>query len=372
MKILYVAREVNHHLLPFAEALETIFPGEVWYAAIDEYETRRSVMHFPKYKRNWIFTIDDNRPLFTSLFEEADVVICHAWDFYSLILKRVQNGKLTFYFSERWFRPPYRKLRLIKPGFFKMYNNFKKITRYESFFYLAQGTYAAYDFKSINFCTERIFSFGYFTSIEQNITHKTLLPKNKINILWCGRLVECKNVEKIICAVINLLKKGFDNIHLTIIGEGPLENKISEQILPFESITLMKFKSTREIREYMNRADIYVFPSTEHEGWGAVVNEAMAEGCAFIGSLYTGAVKSIIEDNVNGLLLEKLSTNEIEAKIQFLIENPSELARLKIAAINTIHNWSPHVAAERFINVVTAIQNKKNYNIYTEGVMSLL
>ena len=373
MKILYIAREVNHHLLPFVESLERLFPGEVYFATIDKYELRRAVMHFPKFERDWIFTIGDNKEKFHQLFFNADVVLSHAWDFHQLMKERLALNKITFYFSERWFRPPYGKIRLLKPSFLKIYLKFRNILEYKNFYYLAQGVYAASDFRSVGLCTKKIFSFGYFTSTQKTPATQNYLPTDKINILWCGRLVSCKNVDKLVKAVIALIQQGYqDRICLTIIGEGPQESLIRSMIKQYSQISLLKFMSTSTIRMYMNLADIYVFPSSAREGWGAVVNEAMSEGCALIGSQFAGSVKSMVTDTKNGLLLKDISVQEIKDKIQYLVDQPSELSRLKQSSVDCMKNWSPDNVAARFVSIVHAIQRNASVDLYSEGAMSLL
>ena len=117
----------------------------------------------------------------------------------------------------------------------------------------------------------------------------------------------------------------------------------------------------------MNQADIYVFPSNGREGWGAVVNEAMAEGCAIVGSNQAGSVKTMIKDKVNGLVLYRNDVDEIEEKLLYLIDNPIELSRLKSMSLDSIQKWSPENVCSRFVQVVNAISDHKSFDLYQEG-----
>lgn len=60
-------------------------------------------------------------------------------------------------------------------------------------------------------------------------------------------------------------------------------------------ITHQDFLPTKKVRSLMNQADVYVLSSSGTEGWGVVVNEAMAEGCAIIGSNQAGSIKTMIK-----------------------------------------------------------------------------
>ena len=56
------------------------------------------------------------------------------------------------------------------------------------------------------------------------------------------------------------------------------------------------------VRALMRNHHVFVLPSNGTEGWGAVVNEAMQEGCVVIGSEAAGSSKSILRNRENGLL----------------------------------------------------------------------
>jgi ECF transporter S component (folate family) len=79
-----------------------------------------------------------------------------------------------------------------------------------------------------------------------------------------------------------LLQEGVKNFHFTIIGDGEqkqvIEDYIKAQSMQ-EYISILPFIPAEEVRQYMDKADIYVFGSNFYEGWGAVVNEAMDSAC---------------------------------------------------------------------------------------------
>lgn len=60
--------------------------------------------------------------------------------------KRFSLGKMTFYMSERWFKPPVGILRLLSPVYFKMAFHIVKLLKTDSnFYYLPIGIHAARD-----------------------------------------------------------------------------------------------------------------------------------------------------------------------------------------------------------------------------------
>lgn len=74
-------------------------------------------------------------------------------------------------------------------------------------------------------------------------------------------------------------------------------------------------------------SDIYVFPS-KNESWGLPVMEAMANKCAVVGNK-VGCLEELGIDNENALIVEELNYDLMLSKIQWLINNESELKRIQ-------------------------------------------
>jgi glycosyltransferase involved in cell wall biosynthesis len=115
-------------------------------------------------------------------------------------------------------------------------------------------------------------------------------------------------------------------------------------------------KPNDEILAEMRRHDIFLFTSDRNEGWGAVLNEAMSNGCAVVGSDEIGAVPFLIEDGVNGCIFKSCNLDSLEQKVIFLIEHPSERHNMVRSAYHTMsHIWSPANAASQFMQLVVAL-----------------
>lgn len=373
MTILYMSKVLNHHQFPFVNELAKRFPGQVWYATIECVEQRRREMLFPEFQADWIFNLEAEQQKYRDLFLNADIVLCHDRDQYELIEKRLERQKLTFYFSERWFKTGYGKLRLLQPHMLRLCHLFKKLSKSEQFFFLAQGELAAVDFASLGIFKRKSFSFGYITNAEEH-PYKTevQLPEGKTNILWCGRFLSWKRVDKLVRAFINISQR-HPNIHLTIVGNGPMRRQVEKLVQKCpRQITLHNFLPTATIRTLMNQADIYVLPSNGCEGWGAVVNEAMAEGCAIIGGDQAGSIRALVKEGVNGLLLHKGNVKEISNKLEALIESPDTLAQMKEAVKRTAQEWSPQNVCDRFLHLAQQIQSGKSPYIYHSGPFKII
>ena len=122
----------------------------------------------------------------------------------------------------------------------------------------------------------------------------------------------------------------------------------------------------------MNQADFYVLPSNGYEGWGAVVNDAMAEKCVVIGGDRCGAVKTMIHDGVNGFSFDSSNVGQLIDILKTVIDDRKLMKQVAAQGqSDIIHFWSPAVAAERFLNIVKAIIEGKDIRIYKNGILKV-
>lgn len=379
MKVLYVNPNINHHKLPFFYELRTIYGHDnVIYATPKIEENWRCAMGFEKVEsETWLLHITKyNFKEFERIFNDADIVLCSVRSYWRLMESRLKKGKLTFYFSERWFKEPIGKKRLLYPPIFNLVRIFRRLTKYDDFYILSQGITAAMDFFSCGIGRGKILSFGYFPPLEINRPDKCniKLPKNKINILWAGRVITPKRVDLLAKAFAHIAKSN-PNIHLTIIGDGPdlkkIERILSNRCTP-GSYSHYGFMPNANIRDIMKQSDIYVLPSSGWEGWGAVINEAMAEECAIIGGDRVGAVTSIFDCQF-GIKFKSGNLESLIQALEQLINNPELIETQKRKAVELINNlWSPKEAALRFVKVADAITNKQDFGIYSSGPFSIV
>lgn len=190
---------------------------------------------------------------------------------------------------------------------------------------------------------------AYFISITRNIAQSKSLPTSKTKIiyngicstndirfneqkepyiLYAGRIQKTKGISDLITAYINYCNKTTDPLHLKIAGsynsiEGTdLKNLISHQLKADNMSKYVEWLGEcSNISDLMFNAYITIIPS-EHEGFGRVMPEAIANGCLVIGR-NTGGTKEQFD---NG------SSSGQEIGIRF--SNNDELSE----AIYRVHN----------------------------------
>lgn len=373
MKILFVSENINHHMIPLAESLiNQLGIGNFRYAVLKPIEEFRVKMGFnaDDDDKPWVINVDrdkNNVIEFNKWFEEADVVFFSSRILFEKVRLRLEQNKLTFYFSERWWKPNIGKWRLLHPQYIKLALTLRNLSKYSKLHYLAQGGYASKDIQFFTKFNNRIWNFGYFTDVKS--TTSILRDSNKVSVLWCGRMLDWKRVDVLVKAFREVIKE-HPHCHLTLVGDGDEKEKLqilAKEILPQGTYSFFPSQPINIVRKMMSNSDIYVLPSNGYEGWGAVVNEAMSELCAVIATEDSGAGKAIIEDGLNGFLFKSGDWKTLSYKINKLIVDEKLRIQIQFNGKKSINEiWSPSVAATRLIAVCDAILNDKeviNFNI---------
>ena len=155
-----------------------------------------------------------------------------------------------------------------------------------------------------------------------------------INIIFIGRLSYVKGVEILIKALKKVCEKN-DNIFLTIVGDGEEKERLISLSKKLNVSDKIKFVGRQsDVIEWLDNADMFVYPSIWEEGFGISVVEAMARGCIPIVS-NKGGLPEVVQDFQNGFLFEKGSVNDLIQKINIVINlNVQEKSKLILNAMN--------------------------------------
>ena len=373
MTVTFITNYMTHHQKPFCGELYALLGEDFHFIATN-------VMDEERVKMGWELSLsdipyasfyDDDYDKSHKLVKESDVVICGGTH-YSYIEERLVLHKLTFMYSERL----YKKGRIYGLNPKSLMNKRKEHAAYKNdpVYLLCAGAYVAADFSLSGSYPGKKLCFGYFP--ETYIYDEKELMKKKTSqipeILWTGRLIDWKHAELAVF-MAERLKKEHTVFHLTMVGEGPEEEKIKALIDEKklnECISLEPFMSPAEIRSLMERSDIYLMTSDNEEGWGAVVNEAMNAGCAVAASHAAGAVPYLIRHKENGLVFKSGDVRELTFFVKKLCTDRAYAAKLGRNAYRTINNtWNAKEAADRFLKTAEALSKGGSF-LYEDGPLS--
>jgi len=116
------------------------------------------------------------------------------------------------------------------------------------------------------------------------------------DLVFVGRLVSDKGVDLLLDALARLAEEGL-RPHLTVVGDGPEAPRLREQAarlgLDGQVELLGLRRKGEELVEILNRHRILVVPSRYNEPFGIVALEAIACGCAVVGSAGGGLKDAI-------------------------------------------------------------------------------
>ena len=143
------------------------------------------------------------------------------------------------------------------------------------------------------------------------------------SLLDISALSDWKNIQ-ILIDMMNILVNTYNrkDIHLYIAGDGEERNSLELKIREYkieENTHLLGYQTN--VVNLLREADLFVHPSYK-EGFGIVVVEAMIEAKPIIVS-NAGALPEIIEDGVNGFLVNPFDANQWAKRVLMLIDNSS-------------------------------------------------
>ena len=191
-----------------------------------------------------------------------------------------------------------------------------------------------------------IYAFGYFRSAKP----VSQVPHSNKEVIFVGQFVERKGIALLIDAAFPLLR---DNpaLRLSLLGAGSqrlwLDNRVRELGLEKQVIFESPLPSA-EIPKRLAVADVLVLPSS-WDGWGLVVNEALAAGIPALVSDRCGAA-DLIQNGGNGYVCRSGDVHELREALRATLTAPGLLERLKANATITGSNVSSERAANYLID----------------------
>lgn len=287
----------------------------------------------------------------------------------SLVLNRLEKGKIVFKYSERVFKHGYNYLKWL-PRLFTYWRNYG---RYKHLYLLAASAFACADFNMHGVFIGKSYKWGYFPETKHYDIMQLLCDKTENTILWCGRLIDWKHPELAIEVAERLKAEGY-SFHLEMIGAGALKEQVVAAISKNgleDYVSLIDSLTPDEVRKHMEKAQIFMFTSDFNEGWGAVLNESMNSGCAVVASHAIGSVPFLLKHGENGLVYRNGCTDDLYKKVKALLDNPKARERISEMAYKTITElWNAEVAAKRFILLSKEIEKHGYCNLFEDGPCS--
>ncbi len=367
MKVTFVSNYINHHQIPFCEAMYKRISENFRFIQTEPMEEERIRMGWGGdfTKLPWLRLYYEQEAECRELIAESDVVLFGGVDEEAYITERLEAGRLVVRLSERIYKSGQWKA-LSPRGLRKKYIDHTRY-RNKNVYLLCYGGYVSSDFHLVRAYPDKMFRWGYFPKlIEYDIDalikqkEERRKKEGKVSLLWAGRFIDWKHPEYAIKAAKKLKQEGYA-FTLTMIGGGEMEEQLKKQAETAglkDEVKFVGFKKPEEVRTYMEEADIFLFTSDYKEGWGAVLNESMNSGCAVVANCAIGAVPFLVRHKKNGLIYPNKKWGIFYEQITALLKQPDKISDLGREAYDTIlQEWNGQVATEKLLPFLKCLLN---------------
>lgn len=381
MKLAYFCNYLNLHQVTLADELYKLLGNEFVFVS-----TVPLKLEFSKggedYSQTRLYCLrafesESNRREALRLAEEADVCVFGAQTMeYELQRARTSKG-LAFEGSERWLKRGW--LNLFSPRLlwwlWHYHTKFRKLPWYR----IGSSAFTAIDDFKLHCYRGREYKWGYFTKVDESFDVEASIQDASTSentpLMWCGRFLTLKHPELPVLLAAKLKTLGYKIViniygdegnaakHDGIFPRRKLEDLI-EQLGVKDCVKLMGSRPNNEILAAMRSHSIFLFTSNRYEGWGAVANEAMSNGCCLVGSDQIGSVPYLIKDGENGCIFKTGDLDSLCEKVKYLLDYPEVRKKMAIKAHHDMVSlWSPEKAAKNLVALIDDLMSGTEVSI---------
>ena len=351
IKAVMVSNYINHHQIPFCDAMYRYLKGSFAFIQTQPMEQERVAMGWQdKVDLPYMKYYYEESQNCRELIAQCPVVIFGGVDDECYIAHRLRSGKPVIRYSERLYKEG--QWKAVSPrGLLKKYKDHTRYRR-NPVYLLCSGAYVPSDFHIVRSYPGKMLKWGYFPETRHYDVDKLMDGKKPATILWAARFLDWKHPETALQCAAYLKKKGL-SFQMRIVGDGeqrPLVDKLIEEHGLAENVTLLGYRTPDEVRGLMEETDIYLATSDRKEGWGAVINEAMNSGCAVVADHMMGAAPYLIRHGENGYVYEDGNLKMLFELVETLLQDRQLVRKLGREAIRTIENeWNADNAAKQLL-----------------------
>ena len=161
------------------------------------------------------------------------------------------------------------------------------------------------------------------------------------DLIFVGRLVKVKRVDRILMAVAALKRNG-RTLRLCVVGDGPLRNRLQTLASDLGIATHVDFVGhASSVADYLARARVFVMAS-ESEGLPYALIEAMSCGLVPVCPA-VGAIEDVVTDGRNGFLYAPDDTDALSRKLERLLADSQVYSSCRAAVLEgRLHNAYTH------------------------------
>jgi len=178
------------------------------------------------------------------------------------------------------------------------------------------------------------------------------------SLVFVGGLRQVKDPMNLI-EVFKVVSEHVKNVHLQIVGDGPLRQSVERKIEYYglkDLVTMHGAVSNQKALEVLASSEIYVSTSIE-EGFPTSLVEAMALGKAIVAT-NVGGVPEIVTDGINGLLTPPRLPRRMAQLIELLLKDPVLAEKLGKAAVESVADFSWNNITKAYLRIYEEVSRE--------------
>ena len=365
MKVTFYSNFLTHHQVPFCLEMQKRLGDDFKFVSTMKIFQWRLDLGFEDLDQKYDFVVrayenEEEKEKAKKLALESDVVMIGSTTD-ELIEERLKQDKLTFRYRARVF--------IFPDGFFNtvfdkkkmalFYNRHIKYRKNKNLHLLCANAYGAKDFNSLGLYKNKTYKWGYFLETNKYDIDKLIEEKEnneKIEIIWVARFIKWKHPEVVVKLAKRLKEQNY-NFKIKMLGTGKLEEKTKQKIYQLNLDDVLEVVGqvpSDKVKDYMEKANIFIGTSDKNEGWGAVINESMNAACAIVANKKMGSVPFLIGDDNRGFMYEDYQ--DLENKVKKLIDDKELRKEFSKNAYDYITTkWTGELAAENIIKMFNSV-----------------
>lgn len=184
------------------------------------------------------------------------------------------------------------------------------------------------------------------------------LPKKSYTLLYVGRLCsEEKNPIRLL-KIWRVLSKKHIDWDLKFVGDGNALDSMKKYVVRY-NLQRVNFCGNQEnVMDYYLDAS-FVCLISNIEGWGMALTEGMQCGCIPITFNSYGAASDIIDDGINGCLIEPFNLREYARRLSDLMSDEHKRERMSEAAQKKVKQFDVSNVAKKWNELIQELLSKQ-------------
>jgi len=157
-----------------------------------------------------------------------------------------------------------------------------------------------------------------------------------------------------VVAAFDRLARRHAGLRLELLGHGSQRSRL-ESLLGDDARTRVVFHGAvprEEVPGRFARGDVFV-NANRGQGWGMAINEALAAGMPVIASRAIGAAEELVQDGVNGFLLDSpYDEDGFLRSMEFFAQHPDRLPDFVAQARRTADSITLEAGAAELVGIL--------------------